>query len=75
MGTHWSMVQKMKIQIESTGHLDLMTFVIAIGFILATIQAMTIYVLISILPEVAAWLSTFDAWLRRVMLLLSQRIT
>jgi hypothetical protein len=59
----------MKIQIESTGHLDLTTFIIAIGLILATIPAMAIYVLISILPEVAEWLSTFDTWLRRVMLL------
>jgi hypothetical protein len=39
----------MKIKIESTGHLDLTTFVIAIGLILATIPAVTIYVVISIL--------------------------
>jgi hypothetical protein len=39
----------MKLQIESTGHLDLATFVIAIGLILATIPAMAISVFISIL--------------------------
>jgi hypothetical protein len=39
----------MKIQIESTGHFDLTTFVLAIGLILATIPAITLYVLISIL--------------------------
>jgi hypothetical protein len=75
MGPHWGMVQEMKIWIESTGHLDLTTFVIASGLILATIPAMMIYVFISILPEVMVWLSTFDEWLRRAMLLLSHRIT
>jgi hypothetical protein len=41
----------MKLQIESTGHLDLTTFVIAIGLILATIPAMAIYVFLSILQR------------------------
>jgi hypothetical protein len=41
----------MKIRIESTGHLDLTTFAMAIVFILATIPAITLYVFISILYQ------------------------
>ena len=69
MGTHRGMVHKMKIRIESTGHLDLTTFVIAIGLISLTIPAMMTYVVISILPEVLVWLLTFDVWLLQETLL------
>jgi hypothetical protein len=37
----------MKIKIESTGHLDMTTFAMAIVLILATIPAITLYVFIS----------------------------